>query len=446
MSENKRERASEATAFALTDGVSPQFTTKLHVGRPNVGNFQEFVALAKSCWDSRYLTNNGPMVRRFEERLQEIMRVKHVICVTNCTVGIEIVLRSFKFKPGSEIIVPSFTFVASAHACANVGLRVRFADCNPRTHCIDVSSVRDLLTENTVAILAVNVWGNPCDDAALRSIAAQRNLKIVYDSAHAFNCSGFGGNGIRGSFGDAEVFSFHATKFFNSCEGGAVTTNNDAVARAVRQYRNFAFVDYDHVVGFGTNAKMSEMHAAAGLVNLKCLDRVIELNRRNYEEYKRGLGALKGIDLLEYDDDDDGSKWNYQYIVVRVDKKQFGISRDDLVVLLHAEGCLARKYFYPGVHRFEPYRRMDPDAEKRVPNTIAISSEVMTLPTGTAVDLHMIRNICALLANVQRSRERLATFFSRAADVRVPPNPQGGSLPKSIEKITESPISEKSGG
>eukprot|EP00939_MAST-03C_sp_MAST-3C-sp1_P000040 g40.t1 len=437
MSEVKRDGGERsAAAFSLVRGNEPRFATKLHVGRPNVGNFEEFVKFARIMWENRYLTNNGPIVRQFERRLREEMNVAHAICVSNCTIGLEIVLRSFNFPPGSEIVVPSFTFVATAHACVCAGLVVRFADCLTSTHCVDVRSVRRAIGPKTVAILPVNVWGLPCDDDALQELATTHNLKIVYDSAHAFACSAsIGGEGQRGSFGDAEVFSFHATKFFNSCEGGVVTTNDDALAEKIRQYRNFAFVDYDTVIGFGTNAKMSEMHAAAGLVNLKCLEKIVKVNRANHATYGKYLGPMKGISLVEYPSK---GTWNYQYVVVVIDASAFGLSRDQLVALLHAEGCLARKYFFPGVHRFGPYRQMDPTAERRVPNTIRISESVMTLPTGTAVDSTTIQKICELINDIRLNARALSDHFRRSDEAKalaVPHNPEGGTLRPELKKI-----------
>ena len=337
----------------------------------------------------------------------------------------EILFRCCDFPQNAEIIVPSFTFVASAHACVTAGLKVRFADCTTDTHCIDPSSVSKLVNKNTVAILGVNVWGMPCDNETLQKIAHKHKLKLFYDSAHAFACSGSHGKGERGRFGDAEVLSFHATKFFNSGEGGAIVTDDDEIAKQIRMYRNFAFADYDHVVGFGSNAKMSELHAALGLTNLKSINSVIDTNRVNYIAYLKGLSNIPGIDLLRYEEKCVRS--NYQYIVVMVDPELYGLDRDQLVTMLHAENCLARKYFYPGVHRFEPYRKMDPQAESRVPNTIWISNRVMTLPTGTAVGVKEISVLCALLLEFHKSAKSIKSWFDKRHGVpALPRNPEGG--------------------
>ena len=256
------------------------------------------------------------------------------------------------------------------------------------------------------------------------------------------------------------MLSFHATKFFNSGEGGTIVTDCDEIANRVRMYRNFAFADYDHVVGFGSNAKMSELHAALGLTNLKSLSSVIDTNRRNYISYVKGLSEIPGIELLRYEENVVRS--NYQYIVCMIDPNVYGLDRDQLVAILHAENCLARKYFYPGVHRFEPYRKMDPDAESRVPNTIKISERVMTLPTGTrfifvvaffalhshdsheqpgtAVGEKEISELCKLLSEIHDASKSLRAWFmghNKKPSV-LPRNPEGGSsLPSAILSPTK---------
>ena len=197
-----------------------------------------------------------------------------------------------------------------------------------------------------------------------------------------------------GGFGDAEVFSFHATKFFNTFEGGAVTTNDDELAEKIRLMKNFGFAGYDQVIYIGTNGKMSEISAAMGLTSLESLDDFIETNHRNYQQYRRELTEMAGLRLLTFDENE---KCNYQYIVVEIDETKAGLSRDELVHVLHAENIIARRYFYPGCHRMEPYRTSYPDAGRELPLTEQLADRVMTLPTGTALGEAEISGICRII-------------------------------------------------
>jgi len=211
-----------------------------------------------------------------------------------------------------------------------------------------------------------------------------------------------------GRFGFAEVFSFHATKFLNAFEGGAVVTDDDDLAAKIRLMKNFGFADYDNVIYVGTNGKMTEVAAAMGLTNLESMDEFMAVNRRNYEAYRRGFASCPGLSLLEYPE---GERCNYQYIVVEVDEAITGISRDDLIDVLHAENVLARRYFYPGCHRMEPYRSFFPDAGLLLPETERLARRVLLLPTGTAVEPGTATTICHILQlavqNASCIRERL---------------------------------------
>ena len=249
-----------------------------------------------------------------------------------------------------------------------------------------------MITPRTTGIIGVHLWGRPCEVESLAEVARRRNLKLLYDAAHAFACSYRGR--MVGSFGDAEVFSFHATKFFNTLEGGAVVTNDGDLARRVRLMKDFGFAGYDDVVCIGTNGKMSEVSAAMGLTGLESLEEFIATNRRNYQAYRSGLRTLPGIRLIEYDENE---RCNYQYVIVEVEKMEAGISRDDLVGILHAENVLARRYFYPGCHEMEPYRSYFPHAGLLLPETQRLTGRVMSLPTGTAVGPAEISTICQVL-------------------------------------------------
>ena len=232
---------------------------------------------------------------------------------------------------------------------------------------------------------------------------------MLYDAAHAFACSR--GAQKIGSFGNAEVFSFHATKFFNTFEGGAITTADDALAHKLRLIRNFGFVGADDVQELGINGKMSEVSAAMGLTLLESLDTIVETNRVNYQAYQRGLSGIPGLSLMTFDPKDQN---NHQYVVVSVDPAEYGIDRDRLVDVLHQENVRARRYFYPACHRMEPYKTREPIPRRPLPATERLAATLMTLPTGTAVGSHEIEAICRIL-RVARGVGRQAT--QRAADV-----------------------------
>lgn len=367
-------------------GGGPAFAAPLHVGRPNIGDRDLFMAYANQMFDGRWLSNHGPLATQFEAELARFLGVKHCITVCNATVGLEIAIRALGLQ--GEVIAPSFTFVATAHALQWLGVTPVFADIDPATHNLDPRAVEKLITPRTTGILGVHLWGRPCDVDGLSRLAAQYNLKLLYDAAHAFGCSCQGR--MIGNFGDAEVFSFHATKFFNSFEGGAIVTNDTELANRLRLMSNFGFSHYDAVDSVGTNGKMTEAAAAMGLTNLQSLAEFVQTNRRNYDHYQRELADVPGLSLITYDQAERG---NFQYVIVEVDEAAAGISRDALVEILHAENVLARRYFWPGCHRMEPYRSLYPDAGRDLPYTEQVAERVMALPTGTAVGEQEIRII-----------------------------------------------------
>ncbi len=371
-------------------GGQPAFAEPLHVGRPNIGNRERFLERVNAMLDRRWFTNNGPYVQEFEHKLAEYTGVKHAVVMTNATLAQEIAVRAASIS--GEVVLPSFTFIATAHALQWQEITPVFCDVAPGTHHIDPNRVEDMLTPRTSAIIGVHVWGAPCDIDALTEIAHRRGLHLMFDAAHAIGCS-YRGQMI-GGFGEAEIVSFHATKFLNSFEGGAVLTNDDQLANRMRYMRNFGFAGIDRVDYVGTNGKMTEVAAAMGLTSLECIDDIIATNLRNYRAYQQGLANLPGIKLYTYDE---AEKNNFQYVIVEVDEAEAGVSRDLLVRILHAENVLARRYFYPGCHQMEPYRSYYPHARLLLPETEKLTQRVMSLPTGTAVDVEAIAQICEIV-------------------------------------------------
>lgn len=384
--------------LAIFNGT-PAFNEKLHVGRPNIGNRDRLFERINNLLDRKWLTNNGPYVQEFEQRMADIIGVKHCIPMCNGTVALEIAIRAAGLS--GEVILPSFTFIATAHALQWQEITPVFCDIDPHTYTINPWRVESMITPRTTGIIGVHLWGQTCNVEALREIAQKHNLKLMFDAAHAFGCS-YKGQMI-GNFGEAEVFSFHGTKFFNTFEGGAVATNNDELAGKIRLMKNFGFSGFENVSYIGTNGKMSEVCAAMGLTGLESLDEFVAVNYRNYKQYQREVRDIPGVKLLTYDETE---KCNYQYIVLEIDEEITQFSRDQLVKILWAENILARRYFYPGCHRMEPYRSYFPHAGLLLPETESLGKRVLVLPTGTAVGGEEISKISQIIRlAVQHSYE-----------------------------------------
>jgi dTDP-4-amino-4,6-dideoxygalactose transaminase len=376
---------------------SPLFTEPRHVGCPNVGNRDLLLARIADCLDRRRLSNDGPYVQAFERRIESLLDVKHCIAVCNATLGLQVAIRALGLS--GEVIVPSFTFPATVHALSWEGATPVFCDVDPLTHNICPEHADQLVTARTTGIVGVHLWGNACDVTGLEEVAARHGLRLLFDAAHAFGC-GCDGRMI-GNFGDAEVFSFHATKFVNAAEGGAIVTNDDEVAETCRRLRNFGLAGGD-VTEVGVNAKMSELSGAMGLTSLESCDDYIARNRENYCAYQSALTNVPGLRLFA----PRSTVHNFQYIVVDVDVRMTGVSRDQLIECLHSENVLAKRYFSPGCHRMEPYRQMTGVASLR--NTERLCDRLLQLPTGSAIDVDDIRQIGMLLQRLTAKRRRAA--------------------------------------
>lgn len=358
-------------------GAPPAFARPLHVGRPNIGHREAFLSRVGEILDNQWLTNNGPMVQAFERRIADRLGVKHCVAMCNGTIALEIAIRALGLS--GEVIVPSWTFVATAHALYWQGITPVFADIDPATHNLDPAAVRRMITPRTTGIIGVHLWGRAAPVDELQAIADEHDLKLMFDAAHAFGSS-YKGQSI-GRFGECEVLSFHATKAFNTMEGGAVTTNDDELAESMRLMRNFGFKGYDNVIHPGTNGKMIEVCAAMGLANLDAFDAVVEANRRNHAAYRQALAGIPGITLLDYDPAERNS---HHYIVLEVDER-CPASRDDLIAALHAENVLARRYFWPGAHGMQPYRSLFPHADLLLQHTRQVGERVIVLPNGAGL-------------------------------------------------------------
>jgi len=383
---------------------TPAFSEPLHVGRPTVGHRAVFLRRVEKMLDSRQFTNEGPYSQELEARLAEFLGVSHCVLVCNGTTALQLLVRAMGLD--GNVIVPSFTFVATAHALSWEGVTPAFCDIDATTWNLDPAECQRTITPETRAILGVHLFGRPCDTCSLENVAGRHGIPVIYDAAHAFGSNHEGQ--MVGSFGAAEVFSFHSTKVFHTFEGGAVVTCDEALALEIRQLRNFGFRDFDDVGSLGTNAKMSEVCAAMGLTNLESYPDLVSVNRSTFTVYEERIRDVRGLRLRINAGEEDH---NWHYVVLEVEESELGLSRDELVEVLHAENVLARRYFYPGVHELEPYRTLDPDAAARLPRTVHAASQVLVLPGGGAVTHSQARKVCSILATASRRATEVRTVL-----------------------------------
>lgn len=377
-------------------GGPPLFAETLHVGRPNLLPKAEILAEITAAFDRLWLTNRGPCLQQFEAELCARLKVPHCILVSNATLALMILLKALDLQ--GEVIVPSFTFPATVHALDWQGLKPVFADIDPRSHTLDPAAVAALIGPQTAAIMGVHLWGGTCDIAALQSLADSHGLPLIFDAAHALACS-YQGQWV-GGFGTAEVFSFHATKFVHSLEGGAITTHSDELAQRLRQLLNFGYDSQASVQLPGINAKMHEVAAATGLHNLRSCEALVEINRERYRLYQQALAGLPGLQLFGFDGRE---AHNYQYVILEIDPATAGLNRDQLWQILQAEGVLARRYFYPPCHQTPPYQHL----KVHLPVTETVSQRVLALPTGSSVTAADIARIGTLLADCLQQAEAI---------------------------------------
>ena len=405
---NQSDRITPKTRVAelAVAGGEPMFRQTIHVGRPNIGDRQRLRERIDDLLDRRWLTNNGQYVQEFERRVALSIGVRHVVAVCNGTVALEIAVRALGLT--GEVIVPSFTFAATVHALHWLGITPVFCDVHPRTHTLDPRRVEELITPRTTGLIAVHLWGRACEVDDLSTIANRHHLKLLFDAAHAFSCSYKGR--MVGNFGNAEVLSFHATKVLNTFEGGAVVTNDDDLADRLRLMRNMGFRTLDEVVSVGTNGKMSEVSAAMGLTGLESVDEFIAVNRRHYEHYRHELAGIPGITLAPVSETE---RSNFHYVVLDVDEAHSGISRDDLIRVLHAENIKARRYFFPGCHRMPPYRDLYPEAGASLPETERLAESVLCLPTGETLTAEDVAAICGIVRLAVSHSGELRPILSR---------------------------------
>ncbi len=361
-----------------------------YVTRASLPPFEEYANEIRDIWDSHWLTNMGNKHNELERRLCDRLDVSNISLFCNGHMALELVIQAFGLT--GEVITTPFTFASTTHAIVRNGLTPVFCDINPDDYTIDVTKIEELITDKTSAIIPVHVYGNICDVEKIDSIAKKHGLKVIYDAAHAFGVE-YNGKGI-GRYGNAAMFSFHATKVFNTIEGGAIAYNDECLGEELYKLKNFGIRDEETVDAVGANAKMNEFAAAMGLCNLRHLDEEIAKRKVIVELYNNRLKDTEGIKIQK---GQDGVKSNYAYYPVVVDPDIYGRDRDGLYNELEKIGVHARKYFYPLTKDFLCYNKSY--GSNDIATAQRVAKSVLTLPLYGDLELSVVERICDCIAN-----------------------------------------------
>lgn len=346
---------------------------KITVTSPVLPNLDEFHDLLKQIWDSKWITNNGSFHRQLETELAQYLKVPYVSLFTNGTLPIITALQALNIS--GEVITTPYSFVATTHALWWNGIKPVFVDIEPSTCNIDTEKIEAAITPNTSAIMPVHVYGTPCDTQRIQEIADRHGLKVIYDAAHAFGVEQNGKSILNA--GDMSTLSFHATKVFNTIEGGAMIMQDEQTKRQIDFLKNFGFQNEVKVVGPGINSKMDEVRAAYGLLNLKTVDAAIEKRRQVALEYRERLCDVEGISFLT---DMPDVRHNYSYFPIFVDEEQYGMTRDELYSKMKSQSVYGRRYFYPLISEFTPYKSLSSANPDNLPNAHKVANSVICIP------------------------------------------------------------------
>ena len=362
----------------------------INVTRSSMPSFEEYCDEIKDLWDTHFLTNMGAKHNKLQAILEELLGVKNVSLYTNGHLALEAIWETYNFPKGSEVITTPFTFCSTIHSFVRKGLVPIFCDIDPKTYCIDSNKIEELITKKTVAICPVHVYGNLCDVDRIKEIANRHNLKVVYDAAHAFAVKYK--NISSACFGDVSMFSFHATKVFNTIEGGCVCFKDDALKPVFNDLKNFGIHGPESVLYIGGNAKMNEFQAAMGLCNLRHLDGEISKRKMVAEHYRQRLSGVSGIFLCESQKD---VTPNYAYFPVVFDG--YKKTRDEVFEELKKNNIVARKYFFPLVNEMDCYKSFKTADVSKTPIAKHIADRVLTLPMYAGLSLEDVDSICDII-------------------------------------------------
>lgn len=346
---------------------------KITVTSPLLPDLDEFNRLLKEIWDSKWITNNGSFHKKLEAALAEYLKVPYVSLFTNGTLPLLTALQALRIT--GEVITTPYSFVATTHSIWWNGCKPVFVDIDPSTGNIDPEKIERAITPKTTAIMPVHVYGKPCKTKEIQDIADKYGLKVIYDAAHAFGVE-VNGESIMNA-GDMSTLSFHATKVYNTIEGGAMIMHDAKTKQRIDYLKNFGFAGETTVVAPGINSKMDEMRSAYGLLNLKQVDAAIESRHQVAIKYREALRDVEGITFW---DDMPGVRHNYSYFPIFVDAKKYGMSRDELYFKMRNHGVLGRRYFYPLISEFSTYRGLESSTRENLPNAYKMADEVICLP------------------------------------------------------------------
>ena len=361
------------------------------VTSPLLPNLDEFTDSLKEIWESKWITNNGQFHQKLEAALAEYLKVPYVSLFTNGTLPLLTALQALRIT--GEVITTPYSFVATTHALWWNGIKPVFVDIDPSTGNIDPQKIEAAITPRTTAILPVHVYGKPCDTEAIQAIADKYGLKVIYDAAHAFGVEVNGESLLNA--GDMSTLSFHATKVFNTIEGGAMVMHDEKTKQRIDYLKNFGFANEVEVVGPGINSKMDEIRSAYGLLNLKQVDAAIAARQKVAVAYR---DALRNVDGISFWDDMPGVRHNYSYFPIFVDAKKYGMTRDELYMKMKDQGVWGRRYFYPLISEFSTYRGLESSRPENLPNAHMMADTVICLPMHHALTEAEIDKIIMIIS------------------------------------------------
>lgn len=370
------------------------FNNPIYVTRPLMPDINEMYKKLQEIWDDQWLTNGGKQHNDFEDSIKKILNVPNVSVFNNGTIALMVAIQSLRMM--GEVITTPFTFPATPHVLMWNNIKPIFCDIDPQTMNIDAKKIESMITPQTSGILAVHIFGIPCDVYAIKEIADKYGLKVIYDAAHAFGIE-IDGKGI-GNFGDISMFSFHATKLFHTAEGGALTYKSENLKTRTNMLKNFGLNNEGEVVMPGINGKMNEIQAALGLVMLDYIDDEINRRKKLFQVYKDYLMDIEGITCYE---GIDGVKRNYQYFVIRINEKGFGKSRDYVFEKLKEYNVFSRKYFYPLCSNYPCYKQLPSSHPDSLPNANVIANEVLALPFYGSLTADDVGKISSILLSMR---------------------------------------------
>ncbi len=360
------------------------------VTSPLLPNLDDFHKMLQDIWDSKWITNNGSYHKQLEQALAEYLKVPYVSLFTNGTLPLITALQALRIT--GEVITTPYSFVATTHALWWNGIKPVFVDIDWKTGCIDPNKIEAAITPKTTAIMPVHVYGKPCDTEAIQQIADKYGLKVIYDAAHAFGVE-VNGESILNA-GDMSTLSFHATKVYNTIEGGAMVMHDEKTKARIDYLKNFGFAGETEVVAPGINSKMDEMRSAYGLLNLRQVDAAIEARHQVAIKYRE---ALRNVDGIEFWDDLPGVKHNYSYFPIFVHQKTYGMTRDELYFKMKEQGILGRRYFYPLISDFSTYRTLPSATRENLPVATEMAREVICLPMHHELTEEDIERVITLI-------------------------------------------------